>query len=94
MLAKRIIPCLDIKDGRVIKGIHFLNLRDAGDPVEQASLYSERGADEIVFLDITASLEKRKIILKVLEKTAAKVFIPLTVGGGIRDLEDIRILLK
>jgi len=94
MLAKRIIPCLDIKDGRVIKGIHFLNLRDAGDPVEQASLYSERGADEIVFLDITASLEKRKLILKVLEKTAAKVFIPLTVGGGIRDLEDIRILLK
>jgi len=94
MLAKRIIPCLDIKDGRVIKGIHFLNLRDAGDPVEQASLYSERGADEIVFLDITASLEKRKIILKVLEKTATKVFIPLTVGGGIRDLEDIRILLK
>lgn len=94
MLAKRIIPCLDIKDGRVIKGIHFLNLRDAGDPVEQASLYSESGADEIVFLDITASLEKRRVILEVLEKTAARVFIPLTVGGGIRDLEDIRILLK
>lgn len=94
MLAKRIIPCLDIKDGRVIKGIHFLNLRDAGDPVEQASLYSKSGADEIVFLDITASLEKRKVILEVLEKTAARVFIPLTVGGGIRDIEDIRILLK
>ncbi len=94
MLAKRIIPCLDVKDGRVIKGTHFLNLRDAGDPVEQASFYSEGGADEIVFLDVTASLEKRKVILKVLERTAAKVFIPLTVGGGIRDLEDIRVLLK
>ncbi len=94
MLAKRIIPCLDIKDGRVIKGIQFLNLRDAGNPVEQASLYSENGADEVVFLDVTASLEKRKIILEVLEKTAERVFIPLTVGGGIRDLEDIRILLQ
>lgn len=94
MLAKRIIPCLDVKDGRVVKGIHFLNLRDAGDPVECASLYNREGADEIVFLDITASLEKRETILRVVKKTAEKVFIPLTVGGGIRNLEDIRLLLK
>ena len=94
MLTKRIIPCLDVKDGRVVKGIHFLNLRDAGDPVECASLYNREGADEIVFLDITASLEKRDTILRVVKKTAEKVFIPLTVGGGIRNLEDIRLLLK
>ena len=94
MLAKRIIPCLDVKDGRVVKGIHFLNLRDAGDPVECASIYNREGADEIVFLDITASLERRETILRVVKKTAEKVFIPLTVGGGIRNLEDIRLLLK
>ncbi len=94
MLAKRIIPCLDVKDARVVKGINFLNLRDAGDPVESAFAYSEEGADEIVFLDITASIEKRKTILGVVEKCAEKVFIPLTVGGGIRDIEDIRLLLK
>lgn len=94
MLAKRVIPCLDVKDGRVVKGINFLNLRDAGDPVESASVYSREGADEIVFLDITASIEKRKIILDVVARTAEQVFIPLTVGGGIRDLEDIRLLLK
>lgn len=94
MLAKRIIPCLDVKDGRVVKGVHFLNLKDAGDPAECAALYNQEGADELVFLDITASLEKRKTILKVVKKTAEKVFIPLTVGGGIRELEDIRLLLK
>ena len=94
MLAKRIIPCLDVKDGRVVKGINFVNLRDAGDPVETASIYSREGADEIVFLDITASVEKRRTILEVVKRTAEKVFIPLTVGGGIRNIEDIRILLK
>jgi len=94
MLAKRIIPCLDVKDGRVVKGINFINLKDTGDPVESASVYSKEGADEIVYLDITASLEKRSAILEVVEKTAEKVFIPLTVGGGIRDLRDIRLLLK
>lgn len=94
MLTKRIIPCLDVKDGRVVKGIHFLNLRDAGDPVESAAIYSREGADEIVFLDITASIEKRKTIVKVVDKTSERVFIPLTVGGGIRGIEDIRILLK
>lgn len=94
MLAKRIIPCLDVKDGRVVKGVHFLNLRDAGDPAECASSYSREGADEIVFLDITASLEMRDTMLDVVKKTAEKVFIPLTVGGGIRSLEDIRQLLK
>lgn len=94
MLGKRIIPCLDVKDARVVKGIHFVNLRDAGDPVESASCYSREGADEIVFLDITASIERRGAILKVVEKTAEEVFIPLTVGGGIRDIEDIRLLLK
>ncbi|MFH1904909.1 MAG: imidazole glycerol phosphate synthase subunit HisF [bacterium] len=94
MLAKRIIPCLDVKDGRVVKGINFLNLVDAGDPVEIASNYSMENADEIVFLDITASVEKRSIILDVVKKTAEKVFIPLTVGGGIRSIEDIRLLLK
>ncbi len=94
MLAKRIIPCLDVKNGRVVKGINFINLKDAGDPVETASVYSQQGADEIVYLDITASIEKRSAILEVVTKTAEKVFIPLTVGGGIRNLEDIRLLLK
>ncbi|HCG76794.1 MAG: imidazole glycerol phosphate synthase subunit HisF [bacterium (Candidatus Ratteibacteria) CG_4_10_14_3_um_filter_41_18] len=94
MLAKRIIPCLDVKDGRVVKGIQFLNLKDAGDPVENASRYSREGADEIVFLDITATIEKRKTILDVVARTAEEVFIPLTVGGGIRNLKDIRNLLK
>jgi cyclase len=94
MLAKRIIPCLDVKDGRVVKGVSFLNLRDAGDPVDNALYYDSEGADELVFLDITASHEKRKIILDVVEKTANDVFMPLTVGGGIRNLNDIRNLLN
>ncbi len=94
MLAKRIIPCLDVKDGRVVKGVSFLNLRDAGDPVDNALYYDKEGADELVFLDITASHEKRKIILDVVEKTANDVFMPLTVGGGIRTLNDIRDLLN
>ena len=94
MLAKRIIPCLDVRDGRVVKGVNFLNIRDAGDPVENAIYYDQQGADELVFLDITASHEKRKIILHVVEKTADDVFMPLTVGGGIRTLEDIRDLLN
>jgi cyclase len=94
MLAKRIIPCLDVKDGRVVKGVSFLNLRDAGDPVDNALYYDSEGADELVFLDITASHEKRKIILDVVEKTANDVFMPLTVGGGIRNLDDIRNLLN
>jgi cyclase len=94
MLAKRIIPCLDVKDGRVVKGVSFVNLRDAGDPVENAKFYDEQGADELIFLDITASHEKRKIILDVVMRTAEDVFMPLTVGGGIRSLNDIRDLLK
>ena len=94
MLTKRIIPCLDVKDGRVVKGVKFVELRDAGDPVENAKFYDEQGADELTFLDITASYEKRKIILTVVEKTANEVFMPLTVGGGIRDLMDIRDLLN
>ncbi|MCM8778299.1 MAG: imidazole glycerol phosphate synthase subunit HisF [Candidatus Omnitrophica bacterium] len=94
MLAKRIIPCLDVKEGRVVKGINFVNLRDAGDPVEQAMIYDKEGADELVFLDITASFEKRSPMIEVIKKTAEVVFIPLTVGGGIRDLEDIRLLLS
>ena len=94
MLAKRIIPCLDVKDGRVVKGVSFVNLRDAGDPVENAKFYDEQGADELIFLDITASHEKRNIILDVVMKTASDVFMPLTVGGGIRTIEDIRDLLK
>ena len=94
MLKIRIIPCLDVKDGRVVKGINFLNLKDAGDPVEQASFYSENGADEICFLDISASVEKRNTMIEVVEKTAEKVFIPLTVGGGISSIENIRNLLK
>ncbi|MBT5028917.1 MAG: imidazole glycerol phosphate synthase subunit HisF [Nitrospinaceae bacterium] len=94
MLAKRIIPCLDVKDGRVVKGINFVNLRDAGDPVEIAAAYEHEGADELTFLDITASHEKRDIILDVVARTAEKVFMPLTVGGGVRTLDDIRNLLK
>ena len=94
MLAKRIIPCLDVKDGRVVKGVSFINLRDAGDPVENAKYYDEQGADELIFLDITASHEKRKIILDVVMKTAEDVFMPLTVGGGIKTLDDIRDLLN
>ena len=94
MLVKRIIPCLDVKDGRVVKGVNFVNLRDAGDPVEVASAYEKEGADELTFLDITASHEKRDIILDVVARTAEQVFMPLTVGGGVRTLEDIRNLLK
>lgn len=94
MLAKRIIPCLDVKDGRVVKGVNFLNLRDAGDPVENALYYDEEEADELVFLDVTASHEKRKIIIDVVERTASVVFMPLTVGGGIKSLDDIRDLLN
>ena len=94
MLKKRIIPCLDVKDGRVVKGINFVNLTDAGDPVEQAKIYDENGADEICFLDITASSENRDILLKIVKKTAQKISIPLTVGGGVRSLEDINKLLS
>ena len=94
MLTKRIIPCLDVKAGRVVKGVKFVGLRDAGDPVEIAKRYNDEGADELTFLDITASHEKRKIILDVVEKTASQVFMPLTVGGGIRALQDIRDLLN
>jgi cyclase len=94
MLSKRIIPCLDVKDGRVVKGVSFVNLRDAGDPVQNARFYDEQGADELIFLDITASHEKRKIILKVVENTADDVFMPLTVGGGINNLNNIRDLLN
>jgi cyclase len=94
MLTKRIIPCLDVKDGRVVKGTNFIHLRDAGDPVENAREYDSQGADELTFLDITASSERRKIILDVVRRTAEEVFMPLTVGGGIRNLEDIRELLQ
>ena len=94
MLAKRIIPCLDVHNGRVVKGVNFLNLRDAGDPVEIASRYETEGADELVFLDITASHEKREIILDVVKRTSEVIFMPLTVGGGIRTVDDIRILLE
>jgi cyclase len=94
MLAKRIIPCLDVKDGRVVKGINFVNLRDAGDPVEQAAIYSQERADELVFLDITASHEHRDTMLDVVRRTADSVFIPFTVGGGIRSVEDIRNTLN
>lgn len=93
-LAKRIIPCLDIKDGRVVKGVNFVSLRDAGDPVEIARSYNEQGADELVFLDITASSENRDLILHIVEKVAEQVFIPLTVGGGVRKVEDVRRLLN
>ena len=94
MLAKRIIPCLDVKDGRVVKGTQFVDLKDAGDPVENAKRYDRQGADEIAFLDITASYEKRDILIDIVRRTAGEIFIPLTVGGGIRRLEDIRKLLK
>jgi cyclase len=94
MLTKRIIPCLDIKDGRVVKGVNFVNLRDAGDAVENAVFYDKEGADELVFLDITASHEKRKTTLKLANKVAESVFLPFTVGGGIRTIEDIRDLLN
>jgi len=93
MLKKRIIPCLDVKDGRVVKGINFVNLKDAGDPVEQAKIYDKEGADEICFLDITASTENRKILLDKVNETAKSCFVPLTVGGGISSIEDIKKLL-
>jgi cyclase len=93
VLKLRVIPCLDVKDGRVVKGVNFVSLRDAGDPVEQAVLYDAAGADELTFLDITASHENRDTILDVVSRTAARVFLPLTVGGGIRAVEDIRRLL-
>ncbi len=94
MLTKRIIPCLDVDAGRVVKGIKFVSLRDAGDPVEVAKAYNRQGADELVFLDITASHQKRPILLEVVRKTAEQVFMPLTVGGGIRNVNDIQVLLK
>lgn len=94
MLTKRIIPCLDVKDGRVVKGISFVQLRDAGDPVECARAYEEQGADELVYLDITASHEKRNIMIDIVERTAAEVSMPLTVGGGIKTLDDIKELLR
>jgi cyclase len=94
MLTKRIIPCLDVKDGRVVKGMSFVNLRDAGDPVDVATVYDQEGADELCFLDITASHENRKTIIDVVERTAARVFMPVTVGGGVRTLDDIRNLLN
>jgi cyclase len=93
MLKLRIIPCLDVKDGRVVKGINFVNLRDAGDPVEQAQIYDAAGADELTFLDITASHEQRDTILDVVSRTAARIFLPFTVGGGVRSTEDMRRLL-
>src|SRR5438128_5821931 len=93
MLTKRIIPCLDVAAGRVVKGVNFVDLRDAGDPVELAAFYNSEGADEIVFLDITASYEQRKTMLDVVRRTAEQVFIPVTVGGGIRSIEDIRATL-
>lgn len=94
MLAKRIIPCLDVRDGRVVKGVNFVNIRDAGDPVELATYYSQQGADEIVFLDITATYEARKTVADVVARTVQKVFVPVTVGGGIRTLEDFQQLLR
>ena len=94
MLAKRVIPCLDVRDGRVVKGVRFVDLRDAGDPVEAALAYDAQGADELVFLDITASHEDRKTMLDVVRRTAEGVYMPLTVGGGIREVEDVRRLLR
>src|SRR3972149_2290342 len=94
MLCKRLIPCLDVMDGRVVKGVQFVNLRDAGDPVEAAHAYDAQGADELVFLDITASHEARAIMLDVVRRTAEGIYMPLTVGGGVRTLEDIRTLLR
>lgn len=94
MLKARIIPCLDVHDGRVVKGVNFTNLIDAGDPVEQAQVYNDQGADELCFLDITATSDNRKTILDVVERTASKIFMPLTVGGGVREISDIRNLLN
>ncbi|MFN7665671.1 MAG: imidazole glycerol phosphate synthase subunit HisF [Inhella sp.] len=94
MLAKRIIPCLDVKDGRVVKGVNFVGLRDAGDPVEAAARYNEQGADELTFLDITATSDGRDLILPIIEAVASQVFIPLTVGGGVREVADVRRLLN
>jgi imidazole glycerol-phosphate synthase subunit HisF len=94
MLAKRLIPCLDVKDGRVVKGVRFLDLRDAGDPVAAAQAYDAQGADELVFLDITASHEGRAIMLEVVRRTAEGIYMPLTVGGGVRSIDDIRTLLR
>lgn len=94
MLAKRIIPCLDVKDGRVVKGVNFVGLRDAGDPVELAKFYSKQGADEIVFLDITATSDERETIADVVARTCKEVFVPLTVGGGIRTVEDFKDILR
>jgi cyclase len=93
VLAKRIIPCLDVKDGRVVKGVNFVNLRDAGDPVEQARVYDRMGADELVFLDITATHEDREITARMVRRVADEIFLPLTVGGGIRTVEDMRMIL-
>jgi len=93
MLTKRIIPCLDIKDGRTVKGTNFIDLRDAGDPVELAALYAEQGADELVFLDITATNEKRKTLAALVDRIAHRINIPFTVGGGISSVEDVRVLL-
>ena len=93
-LARRIIPCLDVTAGRVVKGVNFVDLRDAGDPVEIARRYDEQGADELCFLDITASADERDLIVQVIERVAAEVFIPLTVGGGVRRVDDVRRLLN
>ncbi len=94
MLAKRIIPCLDVRDGKVVKGVNFVGIKEVGDPVEYAVMYNEQGADEIVFLDITASHEGRGTMVEVVRRTAQRVFVPLTVGGGIRSLEDFREILQ
>jgi len=94
MLAKRIIPCLDVKNGRVVKGVNFVDLRDAGDPVEQAQIYDAAGADELVFLDITATHEARQTVMKMARAVADQVFIPFTVGGGIRTVADMRAILR
>src|SRR5512133_211746 len=94
MLAKRIIPCLDIKDGRTVKGTNFIDLRDAGDPVELAATYAEQGADELVFLDITATVEKRKTLAELVKRIAAEINIPFTVGGGIGNVEDVGLLIR
>jgi len=94
VLTKRIIPCLDVDGGRVVKGVNFVNIQDAGDPVENAEIYNKQGADEIIFLDITASSDRRDIIIDVVEKTAELVFVPLTVGGGMRNIDDIRRILR
>ncbi|MFW5985212.1 MAG: imidazole glycerol phosphate synthase subunit HisF [Halanaerobiaceae bacterium] len=94
MLTKRIIPCLDVKDGRVVKGVNFVDLRDEGDPVEMASFYDQQGADELVFLDITATHEKRDTIVELAEETASQVFMPFTIGGGIRTVEDMKLILR